>query len=410
MKRKKIKISIDFKSILNYILVILSTSVIFFSILVSLPLTEKYLQNTSYDLTTVDDSYWSKDYTLLLNSNDEKEAEQVRNILVRRLNNFGVEEVSTFKEYNEDKKRIKVVVETTKNRDIVDELIKNPFQVQIVTRKDDVDFEDEENPYAYMLSSNYNSTDWDIKDFRNVYLTELPTASGENGNFAIFKPWIHKSAAFQKFLSEYEGEYIGVNIDGFVTPYAVTTDVNKVFAISISTDEAEQVTAINLLYNSGDMPTQYTLESEKELTVDRSDFNYIHLIIGFTVALLITYAYLFFSKTLGKEIVVKTLVSTIFTLSIYIAVLKIFSLPIDLFILAIDVIFVAILNKILSENHSKTFYTQISILIIGLLLALLGIGYQRILGWEIIKLTVLTQLCLTVSDWYISKVKKILEK
>ncbi len=410
MKLRKIKFKIDLKAIFDYILLIAVTSVILFSILISLPLTEKFLNGASYDLSTLDDSYWSKEYTLSLTSNDVNDAEKVRDILFRRLNRYGVENVSTFKMYDDDKKSIKVILQTSKSKDIVEEILRNPFQIQIVTRKDDVDFNNEEDPYAYMMADNYNTTGWVRKDFRNVYITELPTSSGDKANFAMFKTWITKNGAFQKFLTENNGKYIGLSIDGFVTPFLVPEGPNKVFAIPISTTDPEQVKAIDILYNSGSMPSMYTVTSEKDLDVDLVEINYIYLSIGLFVALLVTYIFLFISKNISNNIVIKTFLATILSISLYISILKILQIPIDLFILAIDVLLVAILTKVLCENNSKNIYVEIMIVILGLLLMILGIGYQRVLGFEIIKLLLLVKISLIFSSWYINKVKDILKK
>jgi len=66
MKLPKLKLNINIASLLNYIFVILISSVFVATILIALPLTEKYLNNTPYNLNTKDSSYWSKEYLLTI--------------------------------------------------------------------------------------------------------------------------------------------------------------------------------------------------------------------------------------------------------------------------------------------------------------------------------------------------------
>ena len=408
MPRKKLKIKFDFKSFANYIGTILLSTVIFASILISLPLTERYLDNLAYNLNTKE--YWSKEYTLLLETTDDQVAENVRNIIYKRLTKFGVEDISTYKKYTEDEKRIVIDIQTSKNQETVEELIRNPFQYQIVTRKEDVDFESEENQYAYLLADNYEVTDWDYNDFRTVYITRLQDSTGEYSYFALFKPWIKDQKGFENFLISHEGEYIGVNIDGYVTPYYVQSGNENTFAVQLTTEDKEQLKAIELLYNSGTVKSSYALEEEKDLEVSVIETDYIGLSIGILIAILITYGFLYWNDNSPNKIVTESLVSTIITFAFYLTYLKIFRIPVDPFILAIESIFIIILNRIMSDN--KESHTTLLIILGGYALSILigGVGYMKTLGKDILILLVSAFVITHLARIYINMVKKVLKK
>ncbi len=184
--------------------------------------------------------------------------ESFNNIFFKRLKGFGVEEISS----NIIDNKIHITITSTKDQSLVRELLANRFSAQIVTRKADVNFENSGDQYAYIYATNYDATEWDRSDFRNVYITKLKTNSGEQSYFAIFKLWPNKTEAFKAFLGKYNGQYIGVNIDGFVTPYLVDT-TQQIFAIPISTEDIQQIKVMSLLYNSGLINTDCSIESKR---------------------------------------------------------------------------------------------------------------------------------------------------
>ena len=68
----KLKPKFDIKHLLNNLFLIIATSIIFTAVLVALPLTEKITERTSFDLVTKENQYWSKEYTLELQTTDKK--------------------------------------------------------------------------------------------------------------------------------------------------------------------------------------------------------------------------------------------------------------------------------------------------------------------------------------------------
>ena len=405
----KIKVKFNVKPFLNYISVILFTALAITVLLIALPLTEKITDKTSFDLLTKDTSYWAGEYTLKLNTNNPEYIQQTRDILFKRLNKFGVERAKIVYTGEDDSQDsyLTVLVTTTANKEIVKELISNRFEVAIMTRKEDVDFFSEENQYAYLLAENYNSTDWDRSDFRNVYITELRTADNNYSNFAIFKLWPNRQGEFNKFLEEYKGEYIGVSMDGFVTPYLVPFDEQNIFAVPISSEDEVQIKAIDILYNSGIIPANYTLESEEDIQPNVLRVDHIRITIGLAISILLTYIYLVLIKQSDYEILRKSFLSTVLSVSIYLTILKLLQIPIDTFLLPILVILTAVLIKILSENDDSIVYIEVGLIAILSLFTLLGIGYMPVLASNLIALIILSKICLILSGWYIDKVKNI---
>ena len=71
-----LKINFKIKPVLNYILVILATSLGITAGLIALPLTEKISERTTFNLQTKDAFYSSAEYYVSLETTDNKEVEQ----------------------------------------------------------------------------------------------------------------------------------------------------------------------------------------------------------------------------------------------------------------------------------------------------------------------------------------------
>lgn len=408
----KLKPKFDIKHLLNNLFLIIATSIIFTTVLVALPLTEKITERTSFDLVTKENQYWSKEYTLELQTTDKKSIERVRNIIFRRLNRFGVENIKITnigKEVREGEEVtvIKVLVNTTKNPNLVKELVANQFQIRIVVRKEEVDFFDEEEPFAYLFAENYEPTGWDRTNFRNIHITELKTTDNTYTYFAIFKPWISKQADFTKLLDTYRGEYLGIDIDGFVSPYLVPLESQKIFAIPLNYQSEEDVEAINILYNSGIISTSYSLVNEEDLEPKVIKVNYVGISIGFVVSLLLTYLSLVLLKHDDVNMVKKALLASILTICIYLSILKIFNIPVDTFLLPIVAILTFLLIKTVVVNLDSVVYIEIALITVFLIVKTVGYGYAEILANHLIWLVLLSKVSLIASEWYLNKLKGI---
>ncbi len=402
MKLPKFKLNVNIKPLLNYIVIILVSALFIASIFIALPLTEKFLSKVTYNLNVKDSTYWSEEYTITLENTDTKTINDTKNIFYKRLKGFGTEEVSTYVNGSQ----IIVDVTSSKDKDLTTELISNRFDVSIMTRKSDVNFDSSDNTYAYILASNYDSTEWTRNDFRDIYITNLKTSSGTYSNFAVFKLWPNNVEKFNSFLAKYNGQYIGVAIDGYVTPHLVDS-TSKVFAIPISTTNTQQLKVMSLLYNSGVISTNYNLDSKTTLTPNVPKVDYIQLTIGIFVAIIVLYSYLFISKPTSRDILIKAMLATTLTISIYLSFLKISQLPVDTFVLAIEAVLVIVLTRVLAENKDSMICIELMLLLVCTTLIFLGSGYISIIALDMLLLTVLAKLCLLLSGWYINKVKKL---
>lgn len=407
----KLKSNFDIKRFVGYLSLVIATSFGITAILIALPLTEKISERTSFDLITKENQYWSREYVLELQTTDTKDIEKVRNIIYKRLKKFKVEqiEIAKLKELSDtgNTTLLKVTINTTRDPNLVKELIANQFQVRIVTKKEDIDFFDEENQFAHLFAENYDPTGWDRSNFRNVHITELKTTNNTYSYFAIFKPWVSKQADFNKLLDEHKGEYMGIDTDGFVTPYLVPLEEQSVFAIPLSYQYEEEVEAIDILYNSGIIPTNYTLLSETDLDPHIIKVNHIGISGGFAISLLLTYLLLILLKHDTVDDVKRAFLASILTISIYLAFLKLFNIPVDTFLLPIIAMLIFLLIKTLVVNLDSVLFIEVGLILLFLIVKVLGYGYIEILANHLIWLVVLSKLTLISSGWYLEKIKEV---
>ncbi len=407
----KLKSNFDIKRFVGYLSLVIATSFGITAILIALPLTEKISERTSFDLITKENQYWSREYVLELQTTDTKDIEKVRNIIYKRLKKFKVEqiEIAKLKELSdtENTTLLKVTINTTRDPNLVKELIANQFQVRIVTKKEDIDFFDEENQFAHLFAENYDPTGWDRSNFRNVHITELKTTNNTYSYFAIFKPWVSKQADFNKLLDEHKGEYMGIDTDGFVTPYLVPLEEQSVFAIPLSYQYEEEVEAIDILYNSGIIPTNYTLLSETDLDPHIIKVNHIGISGGFAISLLLTYLLLILLKHDTVNDVKRAFLASILTISVYLAFLKLFNIPVDTFLLPIIAMLIFLLIKTLVVNLDSVLLIEVGLILLFLIVKVLGYGYIEILANHLIWLVVLSKLTLISSGWYLEKIKEV---
>ena len=406
----KLKLKIDTKRILSYIFITFVTSLLITTVLIALPLTEKLTTKTSFNLNLKDESYWSKEYVIELNTTDQKEIEKTRDLLQRRLKAFGVEESSIYKaEKGEKTSTMRVVVTTTRPEQLVAQLIQNRFEVKIVSKKDDANFEDPENPYAYLMPTSYNDTEWDHSDFRNIYITRLKTNNGNYAYFAIFKPWPWKENAFKELISQNKGKYLGVYTDGYVSPYPVPLDDTGqgIFAVPINTDEKIQIQAIDILYNTGIITTDLSLKSETDLDLQTTSLDHIKISIGLALSLVVIYLYLAIFKHTTKDILIESFLSTVLTISSYLTLLKLLGIPVDSIMLPIVAMLAMIITRVISENGESNKYIVFGLTTTMLLTYLLGFGYLPIFATHMASVILLIICFVPFSKWYIYKVRNI---
>lgn len=399
---------INMKGVLNYILVILLTSFILIALLISLPLTETISSNITYDLTVKNDAYWAKEYTLDLGEAQNWAVNDVKSVLYKRLNKLGVERVAMSSYSKDSKQYLHVLVQSSILQSYVDEMVRNPFSMTVVTRNPEIDFEDPENPYAIYLAENYINTEFKRDDFRNIYITNLKNSSNEYSYFALFKTWPWDTE-WNKFIDQNKGVEVGVAIDGFVTPVTVPATSPVIFAVPLSTTDKEESKLVSILYNSGIMPVSYTVSDQQNVDTNNIEADYIKLTMGILIAVVAIYAYLLFIEKVDKKTLLTCALTTLITISTYIAYLKIASVPVDIFLLGIEIIVMIALLRMTVENSESRIIINVLLVFVVILTALLGSGYAKIFASDMLILLVLGYISEMISRTYIHKVGKLLK-
>jgi hypothetical protein len=404
------KTRINYLNILTYLTIILLTSVILVAVLISLPLTERISTHVTYDLHTKNDLYWAREYTLDLDTttqeNRDSEIDGVKSVLFKRLSKLGVEKVTMSSYQVEDSDLLVVSVQSSLPQQHIDELVRNPFLLRVVTRDPDVDFEDEENFFAIYLEENYIETGFTREDFRNIHITKLRNAANEYSYFALFKTWPW-DREWKEFLLDHAGEEIGVAIDAFVTPTQISPTDPTMFALPVSTLEKQEAELISILYNSGVVPVSYFVSDQQEIPIEVIEADYIRLIEGILLAIVIIYIYLLFIDRTPKQTLIISGLSTVITLSIWITYLKIANIPVDIFLLALQVIIMVGVLRITSENNESRVIINVLIALIASLAVIFGTGFVRIFAADLFVLIVLGHLAQFIATYYVNNVRKV---
>ncbi|HOV34545.1 MAG TPA: hypothetical protein PLS56_00960 [Candidatus Dojkabacteria bacterium] len=406
------KIKFNVKPLLSYISLAIISAILVAAILIALPLTEKISDEINFNLVTKDSSFWSKEYILALQTSDEKQVQETREVLYRRLRSFSVERESVYVVPSDEEgiSKLKVVISSAKDQKLVEELIKNRFQYKIMTKKPDVDFENSEDQYAYMMEENYDPTDWDYQDFRDIYLTKLKTNSGTYSYFALYKLWPNKEKEFVNFLSQYKGQMIGVSIDGYISPYQVPEDVDQgafLFALPVYTENKDEAEVISILYNSGNIPVEFTVQEETDLPSPIASIDYLKISVALIIALVTAYIYILIFKQSTPKKLTRSFLATVITISVYITILKIQHIPVYTLLLALECIMASIAIYMFEENRESRKFTLCILLAFLLVIVFLGTGLMSEFAKEMICILLLSALSLQISQRYIDKVRKI---
>ncbi len=403
---------INVRYLLNYFIVIILTSLIFATVLIALPLTEKLSSRVTYDLNIKTDQYWAKEYTLELDftdvSNKEGVVDKVESVIYRRLSKFGVEKIDTNSYTKDDKQYITFLVQSSLYQPYVDDLIRSPFRLTVVTRNTETDFEDPENPYAVYLEESYIKTDFTKNSFRNVYVTKLKNSANEYSYFALFKAWPWNKE-WNDFLSNNQGQEVGLDIDGFVTPLQIPSSSPLVFAVPVSTADKQEAELVSILYNSGVVPVPYTVVDQQNLPIENIEGDYIKIIEGVILAVIVIYAYLLLVEKTKKRILVESALATVITISAWIAYLKISSTPVDIFLLAIEVLTMVAVLRITTENKESRIIVNVLLALVASLVAILGTGFTKIFASDLLALLILGIFSQEISIYYTNKVRKIVK-
>ncbi|NLZ24302.1 hypothetical protein GX888_00940 [Candidatus Dojkabacteria bacterium] len=411
-KFPKIKIKkINTSYLFSYLFSLLITSLILALILISLPLTEKITSTVTYDLKNKNTLYWAKEYIIQLETEDDSDIEKdiikAKNIFQKRLRKYSVERSQIIDYVEDDTYFLKISIQTSQSNEIVENLIKSPFIIRIVTRRDDVDYENEEDVLAPYLAENYNPTNFTRSSFRNIHVSKLKNSANEYSYFSLFKVWPGQSE-WNNFLKENEDTIIGLDVDGFVTPVNIQKG-QTLFASPVYTDDEEYAKAMNIMYSAGQMPLKYSVTEEIDIPVDLVEADYIKLTQGILLAILTIYLYLYWINKTSKDILLKSLLVSIITVSTWIAYLKISNTPVDIFLLAIEVVVVIALIRVIVQNKLVRIITTTLLTLLSSIYLLLGTTYVKIFAQDLLLLLILINISYILVDYYLVNVKKSLK-
>lgn len=416
------KLKIRFKKLPIFVLATLFTSILFALALVAAPQTERFVGNAKFNLNSNSQNYWKKEFTLQVSIKNqdlpfkEQKLAETEKILYRRLNDYGVEEV-TIQQLEGEKETepiLKVTVQSAKDVNLVTPLIQQRYFARLVTRKDGVDFDSEENQFAIFDPANYNDTQFTRRFFRNIYLTKLRNTLGEQSYFAIFKTYALNTDAFDNFITANAGQAAGLRIDGFVTPITIPAPTQSqngivtkpVFSIGLNiTDQQSEIE--ELLFNSGVIPLQYSVTATKTLQPQIYQINYIQLalaIVGIMIA-----STLYFATRKQWGMITRTIFPFAMLISGWLSYLKLTQTPIELFLILIESLILYLLLLIVSKEKNSNSFILGSTLFFAILY-FFGIGYVRTFALHMTYLVPALLLSRWVVNLYINTVKKTVEK
>jgi hypothetical protein len=413
------RIKINLKKLPLIVLAILLTSVLLTLLIIALPQTERLLSQARFDLNSNSQNYWKKEFTLKLDIKnqdlpfkDQKIAETER-ILYSRLNSYDVEEV-TIERIDGEKENnplLKITVQSSTDPNTTLPLIQQRYFMRIVTRKEGVDFDSEENQFAVFDPANYEQTQFTRRFFRNVYITKLPSTSGEDSYFAIFKTNLITAAQFDQFVAENAGRTAGLQIDNFVTPITIPIptpsqngiSTKPVFSVGLNITDA-QYRSNDLLINAGVIPVAYTVEQSNDLQPQVYDVNYIQLTLALAGTLLATAIYYITRKEYGPLTTVILPLGLL--VSAWLAYMKLTQTPADLFIMVLQFGFLYILALTIASAKDNRYFVSIVMIGFFALLHYFGIGYIRGFALELIALIASLHVCIWFSGIYISILRR----
>jgi len=112
-------------------------------------------------------------------------------------------------------------------------------------------------------------------------------------------------------------------------------------------------------------------------------------------------------KQSTKKRLFESFFTTVFTIALYITILKIQHIPIYTLLLALECILIAIIIRVFEENKESRKYIFLILLLSFFAILFWGNGLIMVFAREMIFLLILGTVSLLFSKWYLNKVKKI---
>ncbi len=399
-------IKIDFKKFFLVLLSSLVTAILISFYIISLPKTELIDDRLSFDLTTAN-TYTTKRYVLSLDNNEG--LNNAREILTTRLKKFGVSDL--YINITEDQK-LEVIVTTNKNIDLLDQFVTQRYFIEFVTRKEGVDFENEEDIFVIYNKENYNSTGYTREKFRNIHITQLKTTTGDLAYFAIYKPWEHELVNFDKYFNPLAGQTAGILIDDFVYPMtipqsSITDQYGNVqrqpFAIGIGEDE-ETAYIQNILLNSGVIQSTYKVDINEVIKEQDTNINiYILLLVPlFVIVSIMILNKIFIKDNIG---IVSFVILSTLPITLFIVYLKLSNIPVSIFELFIISIISILINYLLTIFSKYRMIYSIILFITFLVIYFTSYGMIQMITLTLLYIIVINYILHIILPYYFKLLK-----
>ncbi len=414
----------------SYIIVILISAFLISTLFFALPKTEVLIpfHEQRFDLNKKGDDYWKEEIILELNIEPkhktllERKVNQAKNVLYKRLQKIGVEEIQIvsyeptekelenrmdFEEETMLKEYIKIIVQTTKDQSLVNRLITSTGNVQIMLPKEDLGELSNEDQLQLYMEENYEETKWSRSKFRNILINDLMAGDGERSYFGVFKPSFGNRREFNRFLREREGEKIGVLMDSFVIPIQVTPEMANLFAVGIGPDEDEAVIQ-NIILNTGVIPAKniFILSSQQK-EADVYEIDHVQVTLAVLISIISILFFLYQREKDEKEKILQFAFSLLLIFSISITILKIWQVPVDLFLLIPAGILGTVFVKKMYTCPTESRMILITSVIISALMVIFGTGYIPILGNFLLFIILISFLTEILTKTYFKHIKII---
>lgn len=369
------------KTVLKYIVAILLSSIFVISFFVAIPQTEKIRKDINLNLNLNTSSVWEKKFTIQLSFNlayleyKWKDINETKNIIINRVKQVGYDYINLdYRDTEENKGELVVTVRSSKTAEAISSLITQRGEIYIATRKEGVNFEDENNQYTIFDPTNYDQTKFTSEYFRSIYVTELKADTGDMSYFGIFKPYFWSTGEYYKFLADNSGKTVGLYIDGFVNPMSVPANTidqqtRPILAVSLG-QEKEYAKNQGIILNNGKIPLEMELKETKDIDIKDVKPNLLFTSIILIASIIIIACFMYYLYS--KETAFNFLFTITLLFSIGLAILKLSSMPIDFEYMLIASVITIIANAITTLSKHKT---TILIITIVLMFAAMQISF-----------------------------------
>ncbi len=399
-KIKVLALKINWTKTISVMTLSLTTAFALILTFIAMPNTEQILPDYHYNLKLKEPSYWKKTFILETESTNKEKVKKTVDLIEKRLKKIKIvsyqveteinylksteesqdennsnenNENPDFQKQDEAKliSRIKVTVQSNKDENIIKSLITSTGDVILMTPKPEVNFYDQENPYAAYIKDNYKKTDLNKSKFRSILIKKLPTDSNTESYFTVFKPKFGKETKeFNEFLEKNTNKQIGVEMNGFVRPYTIQ-NTNDPITINITNDKTE-AKMFSILLNTESLPLEDITPTEtNDKKVDLIQIPYKESLIGFVIGIFIISGILYYITKNQEDkfnISINYLATTALTLISWLTYLKINYIAVNLWMVLATGIFTALISALLSTEKLEYIYKYAILLIIYLII------------------------------------------